>query len=60
MSPTHLIRVENKILLATVALTQVNSRHTERLRWVMRELGCKLGIVANFHPAKLNVRYFYC
>jgi len=28
MSPTHLIRVENKILLATVALTQVNSRHT--------------------------------
>lgn len=57
-TPTNLLLIENKILLATVGLPRLTHRLSERLRWAMRELNCPLGIVANFYPSKLDVRFY--
>lgn len=53
---TRLLWIEGKILLATVALSTITHEHTEKLRWAMREVGCQLGLLANFYPSRLDVR----
>ena len=57
MRPTRLIVVDQKLLLATVALEQITATHTEKLRWAQRETGCQLAILANFAPSQLDVRF---
>jgi len=54
---TRLFWIEERILLATVAMAQVTHLHTEKLRWAMRETGCQLGLIANFYPSQLEVRF---
>jgi GxxExxY protein len=54
---TRLFWIEQRLLLATVALTQVTHVHTEKLRWAMRETNCQLGLIANFYPSQLEVRF---
>ena len=56
--PTRLFVVEQKLLVATVALAQITSKHTERLRWAQRETGCPLGLIANFYPSALDLRFY--
>ncbi len=51
---THLFCIEEKILLATVALTELTERETERMRWAMQETHCRLGIIANFYPTRID------
>jgi len=55
--PVRLFCVEDKILLATVAVQQINSRHTEKMRWALGVTGCKLGLIANFYPSSLDFRF---
>lgn len=43
--PTRLFLVEQKILLATVALYQIQAKRTEKFRWAMHETGCRLGLM---------------
>lgn len=57
MRPTRLMVVDQKVLLATVALDQITATHTEKLRWAQRETGCRLAILANFAPTQLDVRF---
>ncbi|MCB9150834.1 MAG: GxxExxY protein [Caldilineaceae bacterium] len=57
MKPVHMFWAESKILIAVWALQQIKPRQTEKLRWVMRQLGCPLGLIANFYPSKLDVRF---
>lgn len=57
MQGTHLFMVDQRLLLATVALAQITATHTERLRWALRETDCQLGLIANFHPSPLDVRF---
>ena len=54
---TRLLLVEQKVLVATVALTEVTAAHREKLRWAMSVLNCKLGLIANFYPAALDVQF---
>ncbi len=57
MRPTRLMLVDQKVLVATVALDRITSTHTEKLRWAQRETNCKLAILANFAPTQLDVRF---
>ncbi|MCE7981426.1 MAG: GxxExxY protein [Caldilinea sp. CFX5] len=57
MRPTRLMVVDQKVLLATVALDRITATHTEKLRWAQRETGCRLAILANFAPTQLDVRF---
>jgi GxxExxY protein len=56
--PTRLFIVEQKLLVATVALAQIKPTHSERLRWAQRETGCPLGLIANFYPSALDIRFY--
>ncbi len=53
---TRLFWIEQKVLLATFALQEITSSHLEKLRWAMKETGCRLGLLANFYPSKLEIR----
>ncbi|MEZ4709142.1 MAG: GxxExxY protein [Caldilineaceae bacterium] len=55
---TYLFHVEQKILLAAVALYDLTPKHTEVMRWAMDVLNCPQGMIANFYPNRLDVRYF--
>ncbi len=55
---THLFHIDDKLLLAVVAMKGVLSTDTERLRWAMRTVGARLGLIANFYPSSLDVRFF--
>lgn len=57
MKPVRLFMVEQRILLATVALHQITTEHTEKLRWALRETGCQQGLIANFYPTQLEMQY---
>jgi GxxExxY protein len=54
---TRLFWVEQKLLLATVALAEVMPAHISKLRWAMREVGCQLGLLANFYPTQVKVQF---
>ncbi|MBM4460971.1 MAG: GxxExxY protein [Chloroflexi bacterium] len=51
----NLICVENKILLATVAVDLLERNLQERLKARLRHLGYKLGLLANFNSTTLQV-----
>lgn len=53
--PVRLIRVEDVILLATVAVKEVDELMRTQFRGRMREQGVRLGVIANFHYEKLGV-----
>lgn len=55
--PTQLYHIEKKLLLATVALHNVTGVHMAKLRWAMKQLGCRLGLIANFHPTQLDIEF---
>ena len=57
IKPTRLLNVDGKLLVATLALQQITPTHTEKLRWTMNETGCQLGIIANFYPSRLEIRF---
>ena len=56
--PTRLLHIEGKVLLAVVAISSVLAADTERLRWAMRTVGARLGMIANFYPGALDVRFY--
>ena len=51
----YLIGVENRILLATVAVDQMDRNLQERLKARLRHLGYNLGLLANFDSTTLQV-----
>jgi GxxExxY protein len=53
---TRLFWVEQKLLLATFAIQEITSSQLEKLRWAMKETECRLGLLANFYPSKLDIR----
>lgn len=54
---TRFFLIEQKLLLSTVALTEITPTHTSHLRWAMRELDCALGLIANFYPSQVATRF---
>ncbi|NKQ35674.1 MAG: GxxExxY protein [Chloroflexi bacterium] len=50
----RLIALDGKVLLATIAVREVTAAMKRQLRARMRYLGYKLGLIANFHGAKLE------
>jgi GxxExxY protein len=59
--PARLINVDDKVLLATVAVkqTETDGQHLkpmqEQLKARLRDLDLRLGLLANFHGTKLQV-----
>jgi GxxExxY protein len=53
--PVRLIRVEDTILLATIAVKEIDETLRYQFRARMKEQNTRLGMVANFHYEKLNV-----
>jgi len=51
----HLICVENRILVATVAVDLLDRNLHERLKARLRHLGYQLGLLANFNSTVLQV-----
>lgn len=51
----RLIRVEDKLLLATFALRQPDETLIQLLKARLRRLNLKLGLLANFHHTKLTI-----
>ena len=58
MKPVRLLLVNEKILIATVALKDIEPTHSEKLRWAMRTTGVRLGLIANFYPSTLSFRFY--
>lgn len=56
LKPTRLFWIEQKLLLAAFALREITNSHLEKLRWAMQEMECRLGLIANFYPSKLEIR----
>ena len=56
-SLTCLLHVDNKILVAVVALKEVTDVEKERLRWAMRDSNARLGLIANFHGTRLKPHF---
>lgn len=55
--PTRLFHIEQKLLVAAVALIQITPAYTEKMRWAMHTTGSHLGLIANFYPSQLDVRF---
>lgn len=55
--PTRLFWIENKILLATIAVIAISDQHCEKMRWAMKEMGVPLGLIANFYPSRLDYKF---
>lgn len=54
---TRLFWIEQKLLVATIAVKELLPAHTGKLRWAMQELGCPLGLIANFYPTQLGLHF---
>lgn len=54
--PARLICVEDKVLLATVAVKQLNKAMEAQLKARLKHLGLRLGLLANFNGTALQVR----
>jgi GxxExxY protein len=50
--------IEEKLILATVAVSDITAQHTEKVRCAMQETGCQLGIIANFYPSRVAIHFF--
>jgi GxxExxY protein len=57
---TRLFLIDQKLTLATVALRTLHERDIERLRWATQEIGCQLGLIANFYPTRLQLVFVRC
>ncbi len=57
MTETRLLYIEQRLLVAAFALAQVTPQHTERIRYAMREMGCQLGLLANFYGGAVDARF---
>lgn len=55
--PTRLFWIEKELLLATIAVTEITDQHIEKMRWAMREIDVALGLIANFYPSRLVVKF---
>lgn len=53
--PSRLICVENKVLLATVAVQHVGKEMQEQLKARLRHLGLELGLLANFNHTTVQI-----
>jgi len=53
--PVRLICVEDKVLLATVAVRQADEAMQAQLKARLRHLGLQLGLLANFHGTVLQI-----
>jgi len=53
----RLFYIEQKVILATIAVAQLSPGVTEKLRWAMGETDVQLGIVANFYPTQLAFHF---
>jgi GxxExxY protein len=54
--PVRLICVDEKVLLATVAVQQLNAAMEARLQARLKHLGLELGLLANFNGAVLQAK----
>ena len=52
---TRLVVVDNKVLLAPIAVREVTPRITGRFRQYLKLLGLRLGLIANFHTTSLEI-----
>lgn len=52
---TRLIIVDDKVLLAPIAVQEITSKLKGRLRQYLRLLGIQLGLIANFHTLSLKI-----
>ena len=52
---TRLLIVDNKVLLAPIAVREITPRLKGRFRQYLRLLGLKLGLIANFHAPSLEI-----
>lgn len=57
MAPVRLLFVENKVLLATVAMQAISARETERMRWAMQSVGVQLGLIVNFFGTRIEPHF---
>ncbi len=57
VTPVRLFLVEERLLVAVVAISEITAPHTEKMRWAMQETGCQLGLIANYHPGRLRVSF---
>jgi GxxExxY protein len=55
MQDVRLIRVEDKVLLATFAVKQVTEAIKETLKARLKHLGLQLGLLANFNSARVEI-----
>jgi GxxExxY protein len=55
MQPVRLIQVEDKVLLATIAVKETDQAMQLQLKARLRHLGLKLGMLANFNAVPLQV-----
>jgi len=53
--PAHLIAVDKKVLLSTVAVREVDRALQEQIKARLRHLGFRLGLLVNFHGTTLQV-----
>jgi len=53
--PVRLICVEDKVLLATVAVKQADKAMQAQLKARLKYLGFKLGLLANFNSTMLQI-----
>ena len=52
---TRLLIVDNKVLLAPIAVREITPKLKGRFRQYLRLLGLKLGLIANFHTPSLEI-----
>lgn len=57
MAPVRLLLVENRLLVATVALQTISTKEIERLRWAMKMTDARLGMIANFYGTTLKPQF---
>jgi GxxExxY protein len=53
---THMLRVEEKILLAPIAVLEITEAMEARLRALLIQQGLQLGLIANFHGVVLEIK----
>jgi GxxExxY protein len=57
MTPVRLLLIENKLLLATVALKSIATGEVERMRWAMKLVGAQLGVIVNFYGTRIEPQF---
>jgi GxxExxY protein len=53
---THVLRIEEKILLVPIAVTTITEAMEARLRALLMQQGLQLGLIANFHGMALEIK----